>query len=361
MGAGALLVDVRRPDEAATGKVPGSVPVPHEDIVEGIGRYVTGTSAGVVLLCSVGVRSALAAGALQEAGFTDVVSVRGGLVAWRAAELPVEVPDGGLSEAQRSRYQRHLTLAEIGEKGQQRLGEARVLIVGAGGLGSPAALYLAAAGVGTLVIVDGDTVDESNLQRQVIHGTSQVGTPKVESARAAIAALNPEVRVETHPGRLTAANALTLMGDVGVVIDGSDNFPTRYLVNDASLHTRVPVVHGSAYRFEGQVSVFTPYDGPCYRCLYPAPPPAGLATDCATVGVLGMLPGVVGTLQATEAVKLLLGIGDPLTGRLLTYDALEQSFMTLRVSRNPDCPACGDETQPPPLVDYDNSCVVLTT
>jgi molybdopterin/thiamine biosynthesis adenylyltransferase len=262
----------------------------------------------------------------------------------------------GLTEGQRGRYSRHLILPEVGEAGQERLLASRVLLVGAGGLGSPVALYLAAAGVGTIVVVDDDRVDASNLQRQVLHTTDRVGDRKTDSARAAILALNPDVRVEAHATRLTSGNVMELMDGVDVVVDGADNFPTRYLVNDASLHARLPVVHGSVLRFEGQASVFTPYDGPCYRCLYPQPPPPELAPNCAEAGVLGVLPGVIGTIQAVEALKLILDVGDSLAGRLLTYDALEQSFLTLQVRRDPDCPACSDESRPPQLVDYDQSC-----
>jgi len=261
-----------------------------------------------------------------------------------------------LSAEQRSRYARHIQLPEVGEKGQQRLLDSRVLIVGAGGLGSPAALYLAAAGVGAIGIIDNDRVDASNLQRQILHDLHRVGQAKVDSARHSIGALNTDVTVDAYDERLTADNALERVSRYDVVIDGTDNFPTRYLLNDVSVHTSVPVVHGSIFRFEGQVSVFDPASGPCYRCLFPQPPPPELAPNCAEAGVLGVLPGVIGSLQATEALKLMLGIGDPLIGRILTYDALDQEFRTLRVSKDASCPACSGAL--PPIVDYDESCDV---
>ena len=279
----------------------------------------------------------------------------GGFDRWKAEGLPWGDPTG-LTADQRTRYARHVRLPEVGETGQLKLLGARVLLVGAGGLGSPAALYLAAAGVGTIGIVDDDVVDPSNLQRQVLHSIDRVGMPKVESARETLLALNPDVKVEMHRERLNAANALTIMADYDVVVDGGDNFPTRYLVNDASLHLRVPVVHGSIFRFEGQAAVFTPYEGPCYRCLHPEPPPPELAPSCAEAGVLGVLPGVIGSIQAMETIKVLLGIGDTLSGRLLVYDALEQDFMSVTVKRDPSCPSCSDPDRPPTLVDYDELC-----
>jgi molybdopterin/thiamine biosynthesis adenylyltransferase len=289
-------------------------------------------------------------------GYQNVANLAGGIVRWKSEGLPIEV-DSALSEEQRSRYARHLVLPEVGEKGQRRLLESTVLVIGAGGLGSPVALYLAAAGVGNLRIVDFDVVDESNLQRQILHGIDRVGRAKVESARQTIAAINPDVVVDAHRLRLAAANVIGLIEDCDVIVDGADNFPTRYLVNDASLRTRTPVVHGSIFRFDGQVAVFSPYQGPCYRCLFPQPPPPELAPNCAEAGVMGALPGVIGSLQAMETIKLLLGLGEPLIGRLLVYDALDQDFMTVKVNRDPACPACSDESAPPVLVDYDQSCL----
>jgi molybdopterin/thiamine biosynthesis adenylyltransferase len=298
----------------------------------------------------------LAAKTLQDLGYQDVANLAGGIVRWKLEGLPVQV-DSTLSAEQRQRYARHLVLPEVGEKGQRKLLESSVLVIGAGGLGSPVALYLAAAGVGTLRMVDSDVVDESNLQRQILHGIDRVGRAKVESARQTIAAINPDVVVETHRVRLEAGNVLKLIDGCDVIVDGTDNFPTRYLVNDASLRTRTPVVHGSIFRFDGQVAVFSPYKGPCYRCLFPQPPPPELAPNCAEAGVMGALPGIIGSLQAMETIKLLLGLGQPLIGRLLVYDALDQDFMTVKVNRDPNCPACSDESAPPTLFDYDQSCL----
>jgi len=355
-GDGAVLVDVREPTEYADGVVPDAILVPRGVLESTLPVRVPDPATPLLIYCAVGQRSLLAAKTLRDMGYTDVASVTGGLTRWKTDGLPWAAP-GGLSLEQRSRYHRHLILPEVGLEGQERLLGARVLLVGAGGLGSPVALYLAAAGVGTVVVVDDDLVDASNLQRQVAHAADRIGMAKVDSMRRTMRAINPDVTVETHQERLTAANVLDLMKDVAVVVDGADNFPTRYLVNDASLHLRVPVVHGSVLRFEGQVAVFSPYQGPCYRCLYPEPPPPELAPSCAEAGVLGVLPGVVGTIQAVETLKLILGIGDVLDGRLLTYDALEQTFMSLKVRRNPECPACGDVTSPPELVDYDVTCL----
>ncbi len=352
---GATVVDVREAGEHVTGAVPGSLLIPRGVLESDLPGRISELSHPILLLCAAGNRSALAAQSLEGMGYTAVASIAGGMARWKAAGLPWGLPEG-LDQAQRGRYSRHLILPEVGEAGQEELLDSRVLLIGAGGLGSPAALYLAAAGVGTIVVVDDDLVDASNLQRQVLHTTGRVGTPKVDSARATLSALNPDVHVETHAARLTSANVMSLMEGVDVVVDGADNFPTRYLVNDASLHTRVPVVHGSVLRFEGQASVFAPYAGPCYRCLYPQPPPPELAPNCAEAGVLGVLPGVIGTIQAVETLKLILGVGDSLAGRLLTYDALEQSFLTLEVRRDPSCPACSDEAHPPQLVDYDETC-----
>jgi molybdopterin/thiamine biosynthesis adenylyltransferase len=288
-------------------------------------------------------------------GYRRVASLAGGFDRWKAEGRPWEVPMG-LDAAQRARYSRHLLLPEVGEAGQERLLASKVLVVGAGGLGSPVALYLAAAGVGTLGIVDFDLVDATNLQRQVLHNLDRVGRPKVESAAETIRGLNPDVKVVPHAERLGVDNVLEIMSGYDVVVDGADNFPTRYLMNDASLHLRLPVVHGSIFRFEGQATVFQPYAGPCYRCLFPEPPPPELAPSCAEAGVLGVLPGIIGSIQAVEALKLVLGIGEPLVGRLLTYDSLAQEFHTLRVRRDPACPACADESRVPVLVEYDDAC-----
>ena len=348
-------IDVREADEHRQGAVPGARSLPRGILERDIGAVIPDRETDIVLYCESGNRSALAAASLQEMGYARVASMAGGFDRWKAEGHPWGDP-GGLTADQRTRYARHVRLPEVGEVGQIQLLSSRALVVGAGGLGSPAALYLAAAGVGTLGIVDHDRVEESNLQRQVLHSLDRVGMPKVESARETLSALNPDVKVETHEERLSAFNALRIMSGYDIVVDGSDNFPTRYLVNDASLHLRVPVVHGSIFRFEGQVSVFSPYKGPCYRCLHRLPPPPDVAPSCAEAGVIGVVPGVIGSIQAMEAVKVLLDIGDTLTGRLLVYDALEQDFTTVTVSRDPECPACSDPEQPPPLVDYDQTC-----
>jgi molybdopterin/thiamine biosynthesis adenylyltransferase/rhodanese-related sulfurtransferase len=351
------VVDVRELDERTQGTIPGSVFVPRGILERDIARAVPDQSTRLALFCAAGQRSALAALSLQAMGYTDVVSLAGGFERWKREGRGWAEP-GGLTTEQRVRYDRHLKLPEIGEDGQRRLLAARALVIGAGGLGSPVLLYLAAAGIGTISVIDGDRVDTTNLQRQVIHDGGSLGELKVESARARLLALNPEVKIDTHAVRLTAGNAIELLADCDVIVDGADNFPTRYLVNDASLRLRTPVVHGSIFRFEGQATVFSPYEGPCYRCLFPTPPPPELAPSCAEAGVLGALPGIIGSVQAVETVKLLLGIGRPLIGRLATYDALEQEWTTLRFDRDPDCPACSDESSPPTLVDYDETCAV---
>ncbi|MHB8458150.1 MAG: molybdopterin-synthase adenylyltransferase MoeB, partial [Acidimicrobiales bacterium] len=310
----------------------------------------------IVVYCAGGIRSAFAAKALQDLGYSDVVSMDGGFNKWKDEGLEWRTPRT-LSAEQRNRYQRHLLLPEVGERGQQKLLDSKVLLLGAGGLGSPAALYLAAAGVGTLGIIDMDVVDTSNLQRQILHNLDRIGDRKVDSARKTLTLLNPDVEVVTYDTRLRAENVLDIIDGYDVIVDGTDNFPTRYLVNDASLVKRIPVVHGSIFRFEGQITVFSPYDGPCYRCLVPEPPPAELAPSCAEAGVLGVLPGIIGSMQAMEAIKLLLGLGDPLVGRLLAYDALEESFRSFNVRRDPECPACGEGAGPIVIAEYDELCM----
>jgi len=339
---GIALVDVRETDEVAQGKLPGATHVPRGFLESRIEGAVPDRAQRVVLYCASGNRSALAARTMAELGYAHVESMTGGITLWKDRGYAVEVPRSYTPE-QRARYSRHFLLPEVGEAGQQKLLDARVLLLGAGGLGSPAALYLAAAGVGTLGIVDDDTVDVSNLQRQVIHTTDRVGVPKVDSAEETIRALNPDVRVVKFPTRFTAANVMEILDKSGpwdVVVDGLDNFPTRYLLNDASVRLRIPVVSASILGFDGQLSVFKPYDGPCYRCLYPVPPPAELAPSCGANGVLGVLPGTMGLLQATEVVKLVIGIGEPLNGRLLLYEALSAAFTELKVRRDPECPIC---------------------
>jgi molybdopterin/thiamine biosynthesis adenylyltransferase len=281
----------------------------------------------------------------------------GGFGMWKGLGFQFTQPRV-LTQAQAKRYSRHLLVPEVGEQGQLKLLDAKVLLIGAGGLGSPSAYYLAAAGVGTLGIVDADIVDESNLQRQILHNTSRIGRLKVDSARETIEALNPDVKVVAINDRLTKDNVAELIADYDVILDGTDNFPTRYLLNDASVIARKPVVHGSIFRFEGQLTVFKPYDGPCYRCLYPEPPPMELAPSCAEAGVLGILPGIVGLLQATEVIKLILEKGDPLVGRLLTFDALNAEFQELKLYRNPKCPACGENAHPEDLPTYEEICAL---
>jgi sulfur-carrier protein adenylyltransferase/sulfurtransferase len=336
---GPLVVDVREQSEWDEGHIPGAVHVPRGFLESRIGGVAT-PDREIVLACASGNRSLLAGLTLREMGFTEVQSLAGGFTRWKQSGQPVEVPRT-LSPAQRSRYARHISIAEVGEEGQLKLLGSKALLIGAGGLGSPAAYYLAAAGVGTIGLVDDDVVDESNLQRQIIHTTDRVGMQKGESARIAINALNPEVKVDVHPFRVTKDNVLDLISGYDVIVDGADNFPTRYLLNDAALMTRTPLVHASILRFEGHASVFVPYEGPCYRCLFPEPPPPDMAPSCGEAGVLGVLCGVMGNIQANEAIKLMLGIGDTLAGRLLIYDALAMTFTELKVRRDPDCPACG--------------------
>jgi len=342
---GAVLIDVRESDETAAGSPAGAARIVRGFLELRIEERVPDVARPVYLLCAGGVRSLLAAADLAALGYRRVHSVAGGFTRWKQEGHPVEIP-AAVDARARERYGRHLRIPEIGEEGQARLLQSRVLLVGAGGLGSPAALYLAAAGVGTIAIVDDDVVDRSNLQRQILHTDERVGAPKVDSARETLLALNPDIRIETHPVRLDASNADEIFAGHDVVVDGADNFATRYLVNDASVRHGVPNVHGSIFRFEGQVSVFWPAHegrGPCYRCLYPEAPPPELAPPCAEAGVLGVLPGVVGTLEAVEVLKLLVGRGDPLVGRLLTYDALRAQFRELRVERDPACRVCGDD------------------
>jgi molybdopterin/thiamine biosynthesis adenylyltransferase/rhodanese-related sulfurtransferase len=335
---GPVLLDVREPDETAEGHLPGALLLPRGNLELGIERMVS-HDREIVVYCASGVRSMLAARTLLELGYARVSSLAGGFGRWSDLGLP-RVRPAQLRADQKARYRRHLSLPEVGEAGQAQLASARVLVLGAGGLGSPAALYLAAAGVGTLGIVDSDLVEVSNLQRQVLHRNADAGRPKTDSARDAITALNPEVKVVTFQERLAAANVLRIVRDFQVVVDGGDNFPTRYLLNDACVREGIPLVHGSVYRFEGQATTLLPGVGPCYRCLYPAPPPPELAPSCAEAGVLGVLPGLIGLVQANEVLKLLLGIGTPLVGRLLTFDALGTRFSELSLRRDPACPTC---------------------
>jgi molybdopterin/thiamine biosynthesis adenylyltransferase len=304
------------------------------------------------------VRSAFAAKTLAELGYTDVVSMAGGFGAWKTEGLPLQMPIRFTPE-QRRRYSRHVMLPEVGEVGQKKLLDAKVLLIGAGGLGSPAGLYLAAAGVGTLGIIDDDVVDDSNLQRQVLHSTGWIGKPKVESAKNTMTGINPDVNVVPHQTRLTKENAFEILGQYDLIVDGSDNFSTRYLINDVTVLLGIPVVHGAIFRFEGQATIFNHDGGPCYRCLFPEPPPPELAPNCAEAGVLGVLPGLVGLIQATEAVKLILGIGDSLSGRLMSYDALEMSFREMRIPKDQECPMCGPNgPKSIDQIEYKDACAI---
>jgi sulfur-carrier protein adenylyltransferase/sulfurtransferase len=338
----AVLVDTREPHERQMSYIDGSTLIPPAEIVDKIADVAPDTSQRVILQCATGNRSARAASRLtEELGYDNVASLEGGIVAWQEQGLPVVEPEG-LTPDQRNRYSRHTLLPEFGVEGQVKLLNSKVLLLGAGGLGSPTALYLAAAGIGTIGLVDDDVVDESNLQRQVIHNTARVGQPKTASARQAIEELNPEVKVVEHRTRLDADNILEIIKDYDIIVDGADNFPTRYLLNDASVRLRKPVVSASILAFDGQVSTFMPYEGPCYRCLYPTPPPPEMAPSCGAAGVLGVMAGVMGLLQANEVIKLAADIGEPLIGRLLLYDALGTRFTELKVRRDPDCPICGE-------------------
>ncbi len=340
---GAVVIDVREADEWAAGHIPGARHVPKSYFESRVEGTVPDRAQHVILYCASGNRSAWAARTLTEdLGYENVESMTGGYTLWKDRGYEVEVPRT-LSAEQRERYSRHLLLPEVGADGQQKLLDAKVLLLGAGGLGSPAALYLAAAGVGTLGIVDNDVVDLSNLQRQVIHSSERIGVPKVDSAEQTIAALNPDVKVEKYPVRLGPENIVEIISGYDVIVDGLDNFPTRYLLNDASVRLQIPVVSAAILGFEGQLSVFKPYEGPCYRCLFPVPPPAELAPSCGANGVLGVLPGTMGLLQATEVIKLILGEGDPLIGRLLIYDALAAHVTQVKVRRDPECPICSRE------------------
>ncbi|MGA7834547.1 MAG: molybdopterin-synthase adenylyltransferase MoeB, partial [Acidimicrobiales bacterium] len=350
------VLDVREPDEYEQGALPNAVHVPRGQLEFSIEGRLANKNAPIAVYCAGGTRSAFAAKTLQDLGYTDVVSVTGGFNKWKDEGLTWVTPQS-MTQDQRVRYHRHLLLPEVGEKGQLKLLGSKVLLLGAGGLGSPAALYLAAAGVGTIGIIDMDVVDSSNLQRQILHTLDRVGMRKVDSAKAALTAMNSDVNVVTYDTRLGAENILEIFDGYDVIVDGTDNFPTRYLVNDAALLKRIPVVHGSIFRFEGQVTVFDPYVGPCYRCMIPEPPPAELAPSCAEAGVLGVLPGIVGSLQAIEAIKILLSLGEPLVGRLLTYDSLEQSFRTFKVRRDPACPACGENAGEIVIAEYDDLCM----
>jgi molybdopterin/thiamine biosynthesis adenylyltransferase/rhodanese-related sulfurtransferase len=358
-GLGPVLIDVREKDEWMEGFIPGAQWIPRGFLEQRIEDKVPEKGAAVVLYCAGGTRSALAARSLTELGYTNVSSLDGGFSAWKRAGLNFDRPFV-MTQDQNIRYARHTMLPEVGMDGQIKLLKSKVLCLGAGGLGSPAGYYLAAAGVGTLGMIDDDVVDASNLQRQILHATDRIGMPKVESAAKTLTGLNPDVKVNQYKTRLTSENVMDILKDYDVIVDGVDNFPTRYLLNDAALKLNKPVVHASIYRFEGQMTSFIPGQGPCYRCLYPAPPPPDMAPSCQEAGVLGVLPGVVGILQATEAVKLILGIGKSLAGRLLMFDALATKFREMKLRRDPSCPTCGEGVDPSKieLIDYEAFCSV---
>lgn len=352
-----VLVDVREKHEWNEGYIPGAVHVPRGFLELQIEEAVPDKSKTVVLYCAGGVRSLMAGKTLQQMGYQNAISMSGGYGQWKNSGLPFVQPRL-MTDAQARRYSRHLLIPEVGEAGQFKLLDSKVLLLGAGGLGSPAGYYLAAAGVGTIGIIDADVVDDSNLQRQILHNTSRIGEYKADSARETIEALNPDVKVVTYIERLDETNVARIIADYDLIIDGTDNFPTRYLLNDAAIIANKPVIHGSVFRFEGQLTIFKPHEGPCYRCLYPEPPPSALAPSCAEAGVLGVLPGIIGLLQATEAIKLLLNIGEPLVGRMMTYDALAGEFSELRLYQDPHCPACGENAHPEDLPTYAEFCAL---
>jgi molybdopterin/thiamine biosynthesis adenylyltransferase/rhodanese-related sulfurtransferase len=352
---GAVLLDVREKDEYRDGHLNGAISLPRGFLEMRVEETIPDKQTPIIAYCAGGTRSLIAARTLKEMGYGNVVSMTGGFTAWKNAGMPF-VQDHQFSPEQLSRYSRHFMLPEVGEAGQAKLLAAKVLLLGAGGLGSPTALYLAAAGVGTLGIIDHDVVDLSNLQRQILHSNDRIGMPKVESARIAINGLNPDVRVVAHQERLSSDNVMDVFKQYDIIVDGCDNFPTRYLVNDACVMLGKPNVHGSIFQFEGMASVFDPRSGPCYRCLYPEPPPPGAAPSCAEAGVLGVLPGLVGCVQALEAIKLILGAGRPLIGRMVHFDTLSMEIRVNKLPKDPECPMCGAHPTITKLIDYEEFC-----
>jgi sulfur-carrier protein adenylyltransferase/sulfurtransferase len=354
-GKSPILIDVRESDEWRQGHLEGALPLPRGFLEIKVESAVPNKDAPIIAYCAGGVRSLLAAKAMKEMGYQNVSSMAGGYGAWKNGGFKW-VQDFQYTPEQLIRYSRHFLLPEVGEDGQAKLLQAKVLMVGAGGLGSPSAYYLAAAGVGTIGIIDNDVVDISNLQRQILHANDRVGTPKVESAKKTLEGLNPDVKVIPYQAKLTSENIMEIIKDYDLVVDGCDNFPTRYLVNDACVLTKKPNVHGSIFQFEGQATVFYPGKGPCYRCLYPEPPPAEMAPSCAEAGVLGVLPGLIGVIEALEAIKIILGKGDTLVGRLLHFNTLTMEINTLNLRRDPECPMCGDHPTIHELIDYEEFC-----
>jgi molybdopterin/thiamine biosynthesis adenylyltransferase/rhodanese-related sulfurtransferase len=357
--ASTVVIDVREQDEYVQGFIPGSKWIPRGFLEMRIEDAVPERDREIILYCAGGNRSALSARALKEMGYTNVKSLAGGFAAWKRAGHEAEIPVV-MSKEQQIRYSRHTMLPEVGEAGQIKLLKSKVLCLGAGGLGAPSSVYLAAAGVGTIGMVDADVVDISNLQRQIIHANDRVGMLKVDSAKKTLQGINPDVNVVPHPFRLTSENVLQTIAQYDLIVDGADNFPTRYLLNDASLKLGKPVVHASIYRFEGQITSFIPGEGPCYRCLYPQPPPPDMAPSCQEAGVLGVLPGIIGVLQANEAIKILLGMGQSLAGRLIIFDALKTKYRELKLRRDPKCPTCGDgvDRSKIQLIDYEQFCAI---
>ncbi len=351
------IIDVRERDEFVEGHIEGSEFIPRGLLDLKIENTVPDKDRPIVLYCAGGTRSALAAKTLNELGYSDVKSMAGGFSAWKQSGHPVHIPKT-MTQEQRNRYSRHFKIPEIGEKGQKKLMDSKVLMLGAGGLGSPAAYYLAAAGVGKIGIIDSDVVDRSNLQRQILHTDDRVGEPKVDSAEKTIKALNPDVEVVKYQEWLTSDNILDIFEGWDIVVDGGDNFPTRYLINDACVKLGIPNVHGSVFRFEGQVTTFMADEGPCYRCLYPEPPPPELAPSCQEAGVLGVLPGIIGMLQAIEVIKIAADIGDPLVGRLLSFDGLKTEFRELKLQSDPECEVCGEDAEFTGFIDYELFCDV---
>ncbi len=355
-----LVLDVREKEEYREGHLEGSVSIPRGFLEMRVESAIPEKSTPIIAYCAGGVRSLLAAKAMKEMGYQEVISMSGGYSAWQAAGHQT-VQDRQFTPEQMTRYSRHFMLPEVGEEGQAKLLDAKVLMVGAGGLGSPSAFYLAAAGVGTMGIIDPDVVDLSNLQRQILHTNDRIGQPKTDSAKQTLQALNPDVRVITYQEKLTSENVMEIIKDYDIIVDGCDNFPTRYLVNDACVMVNKPNVHGSIFQFDGQASVFYPGKGPCYRCLYPEPPPPGMAPSCAEAGVLGVLPGLIGTIQALETIKLILGKGDPLVGKLLCFNTLSMEITTLNLKKDPNCPVCGEKPSIHKLIDYEEFCNLRET
>ncbi len=354
-GAKPILLDVREREEYREGHLEGAVPLPRGFLEMRIEETVADKSTPIIAYCAGGVRSLIAARTLKEMGYEHVTSMSGGYTAWKNAGYKW-VADRQFTQEQMTRYARHFTLPEVGEQGQAKLLDARVLCVGAGGLGSPVALYLTAAGVGTIGIVDHDTVDMSNLQRQILHTNDRVGMPKVESAQMTLNALNPDVNVVKFKERLSSENVMRIIKDFDIVVNGCDNFPTRYLINDACVMAKKILVDGSIFQFEGQVTVVDPNDGPCYRCLFPEPPPPGAAPSCAEAGVLGVLPGIVGCMQALEVIKMILGAGQPLVGRMMHFDTLSSEIRVLKLRKDPNCLVCSENPKITELIDYEEFC-----